>query len=186
MPYGLIQPNTAEHPEYARCRPQRSMSGLAPIQHPRPSSDSPSPALSGQRYRSCAEYEGAHHLTPEQRAKDHDHDLLTKQLGWNQAVINKNDMRNGGMRASRGSKEDPKQGQCHGHEIPTGTRAAQCQPRGPHLRRIHFHGKITAGRLSPIFAPCGGTTMTPSAAASPRIMAASVWAHGDASPYTNR
>lgn len=55
------------------------------------------PDLACPRYRSCAEYDGAHHLTAEQQSKDHDRNFLTKSLGWHQAVINKNDMRNGGQ-----------------------------------------------------------------------------------------
>lgn len=55
------------------------------------------PDLACPRYRSCAEYDGAHHLTPEQRSKDHDRDFLTKELGWHQTVINKSDMAKGGL-----------------------------------------------------------------------------------------
>lgn len=55
------------------------------------------PDLSCPRYRTCAEYDGGHHLTPEQQAKDHDRNFLTTSLGWHQSVINKNDMGNGGL-----------------------------------------------------------------------------------------
>ncbi len=54
------------------------------------------PDLSCPRYRTCAEYDGAHHLSPEQQSKDHDRNFLTAALGWHQAVINKNDMANEG------------------------------------------------------------------------------------------
>ena len=53
------------------------------------------PDLSCPRYRTCAEYDGAHHLSAEQQSKDHDRNFLTSTLGWHQAVINKNDMGNG-------------------------------------------------------------------------------------------
>ena len=54
------------------------------------------PDLSCPRYRTCAEYDGGHHLTAKQLAKDHDRNFLTTSLGWHQSVINKNDMVNDG------------------------------------------------------------------------------------------
>lgn len=53
------------------------------------------PDLSCEKYKTCAEYEGKHHFTPEQQGKDHDRDYLTKELGWNQVLINKDDLRAG-------------------------------------------------------------------------------------------
>lgn len=55
------------------------------------------PDLSCPRYRTCAEYDGAHHLDPKQQSKDHDRNFLTASLGWHQAIINKNDMGNDGL-----------------------------------------------------------------------------------------
>ncbi|MEO8220754.1 MAG: DUF559 domain-containing protein [Specibacter sp.] len=53
------------------------------------------PDLSCEEFRTCIEYEGKHHFTPEQQAKDHDRDYLTKSLGWNQVLINKDDIQAG-------------------------------------------------------------------------------------------
>ncbi|WP_287931807.1 hypothetical protein [Arthrobacter sp.] len=55
-----------------------------------------SPDLTCDEYRTCVEYDGDHHFTPEQQGKDHDRDFVTKSLGWNQVLINKEDMRDGG------------------------------------------------------------------------------------------
>ncbi|WP_245933426.1 endonuclease domain-containing protein [Arthrobacter livingstonensis] len=55
-----------------------------------------SPDLVCQQYRTCVEYDGDHHFTPEQQGKDHDRDFMTKSLGWNQVLINKEDMLAGG------------------------------------------------------------------------------------------
>lgn len=73
------------------------------------------PDLSCPRYRTCAEYDGGHHLSPEQQAKDHDRNFLTTSLGWHQSVINKNDMGKDGLVAItkiarmlvRGGWDDP-------------------------------------------------------------------------------
>ena len=46
-------------------------------------------------YRTCLEYDGAHHLTPEQQAKDHHRDLKTAELGWVQVKISKTDLAQG-------------------------------------------------------------------------------------------
>lgn len=54
------------------------------------------PDLACPEYRTCAEYDGAHHLSAEQQEKDHDRNFITKDLGWNQAVLTKNDMIDGG------------------------------------------------------------------------------------------
>lgn len=53
------------------------------------------PDLACKKYRTCAEYDGAHHFTPEQQSRDHDRDYLTRSLGWHQALINKDDMKIG-------------------------------------------------------------------------------------------
>lgn len=53
------------------------------------------PDLSCEEYKTCTEYEGLHHFTPEQQVKDHDRDFVTKSAGWNQVLINKADMRAG-------------------------------------------------------------------------------------------
>ncbi|WP_336710909.1 hypothetical protein [Arthrobacter sp. USHLN218] len=46
-------------------------------------------------FRTCVEYEGTHHLSPEQQASDHDRDYTTSSLLWHQAKINKTDMKRG-------------------------------------------------------------------------------------------
>lgn len=51
-----------------------------------------SPDLACEKYRTCVEYDGNHHFTPEQQGKDHDRDFITKSLGWHQVLINKEDM----------------------------------------------------------------------------------------------
>ncbi|RAN76467.1 hypothetical protein B5P43_22950 [Bacillus sp. SRB_336] len=53
------------------------------------------PDLSCEQYRTCAEYEGLHHFSPEQQSKDHERNFVTKSIGWNQVLINKADMRAG-------------------------------------------------------------------------------------------
>lgn len=53
------------------------------------------PDLACEEYKTCAEYEGGHHLTPEQQASDHDRNFVTNSLGWHQAIINKEDMQAG-------------------------------------------------------------------------------------------
>ncbi|MHA7271493.1 endonuclease domain-containing protein [Arthrobacter sp. HLT1-20] len=53
------------------------------------------PDLACEEYRTCAEYDGKHHFTPEQQSKDHDRDFITLSQGWHQALINKEDMRAG-------------------------------------------------------------------------------------------
>ncbi|MBD7996035.1 DUF559 domain-containing protein [Arthrobacter sp. Sa2CUA1] len=51
--------------------------------------------LGCRQYRTCIEYDGAHHLTPAQQSRDHHRDLLTHQLGWHQVRINKFDVAQG-------------------------------------------------------------------------------------------
>ncbi|WP_283997522.1 hypothetical protein [Arthrobacter sp. zg-Y1143] len=51
--------------------------------------------LGCRKFRTCLEYEGAHHLTPEQQAKDHHRDLLTAELGWVQVKISRADLLQG-------------------------------------------------------------------------------------------
>ncbi|WP_461170418.1 hypothetical protein [Arthrobacter sp. Z1-15] len=46
-------------------------------------------------FRTCLEYDGAHHLTPEQQARDHYRDLKTAELGWTQVKISKTDLAQG-------------------------------------------------------------------------------------------
>lgn len=69
------------HPNYPICDP----SG-----HPRVWTD-----LGCPEFRTCVEYEGTHHLSPEQQASDHDRDYTTSSLLWHQAKINKTDMQRG-------------------------------------------------------------------------------------------
>lgn len=53
------------------------------------------PDLGCEEYRTCAEYDGAHHFSPTQQAKDHDRDYITNKLGWHQVLINNDDIRAG-------------------------------------------------------------------------------------------
>lgn len=55
------------------------------------------PDLACKEYKTCAEYDGGHHFTPEQQRRDHDRDFITKSLGWQQVLVNKADMRAGGF-----------------------------------------------------------------------------------------
>ena len=47
-------------------------------------------------FRTCVEYDGAHHLTREQQLRDHNRDLLVRELGWHQVKISSPDMARGG------------------------------------------------------------------------------------------
>ena len=47
------------------------------------------------RFRTCLEYEGAHHLTPEQQALDAYRDQRVAEAGWRQVKINRVDMERG-------------------------------------------------------------------------------------------
>ncbi|MCQ1951114.1 hypothetical protein NNX28_14415 [Arthrobacter sp. zg-Y859] len=51
--------------------------------------------LGCREYRTCLEYDGVHHLTPEQQARDHYRDLKTAELGWIQVKISKADFAQG-------------------------------------------------------------------------------------------
>ncbi|MDM7990461.1 hypothetical protein [Arthrobacter sp. zg-Y877] len=51
--------------------------------------------LGCREFRTCLEYDGAHHLTPEQQARDHYRDLKTAELGWMQVKISKTDFAQG-------------------------------------------------------------------------------------------
>ena len=53
------------------------------------------PDLACEEYKTCIEYDGKHHFTPAQQAKDHDRDFVTKSLGWHQVLINNDDIRSG-------------------------------------------------------------------------------------------
>ncbi|MFQ4148317.1 hypothetical protein AAGW05_06420 [Arthrobacter sp. LAPM80] len=54
------------------------------------------PDLACPEYKTCAEYDGAHHASPEQQSRDRDRDFITQSLGWHQVVIFKDDLRGGG------------------------------------------------------------------------------------------
>lgn len=43
-------------------------------------------------FRTCIEYDGLHHLTPEQQARDANRDQMTAELGWKQIKLNKLDV----------------------------------------------------------------------------------------------
>lgn len=47
------------------------------------------------RFRTCLEYEGLHHLTPEQQALDAYRDQRVSEAGWRQVKINRIDMERG-------------------------------------------------------------------------------------------
>ena len=49
--------------------------------------------LGNREYRVCVEYEGLHHLTPEQQALDNERDALTALAGWRQIKINRLQLR---------------------------------------------------------------------------------------------
>lgn len=51
--------------------------------------------LACERYRTCLEYDGGHHLSPEQQSSDHLRDLATTEAGWFQVKISRNDFRRG-------------------------------------------------------------------------------------------
>lgn len=53
------------------------------------------PDLACRKYRTCAEYDGGLHFTPQQQAKDHQRNYLTKSLGWQQVLLNKTDIQAG-------------------------------------------------------------------------------------------
>lgn len=46
-------------------------------------------------FHTCVEYDGAHHLTREQQVRDHNRDLLVRELGWHQVKISGGDMQRG-------------------------------------------------------------------------------------------
>ena len=51
--------------------------------------------LGCERYRTCIEYDGLHHLTPEQQAMDAFRDQRVAEAGWRQVKINRIDMERG-------------------------------------------------------------------------------------------
>ncbi|GAC1596017.1 MAG: hypothetical protein NVS3B6_02000 [Pseudarthrobacter sp.] len=63
------------------------------------------------RFRTCIEYEGLHHLTPEQQALDAYRDQRVADCGWRQVKINRIDMSHGaGWVVSRVKQALRKQG----------------------------------------------------------------------------
>lgn len=51
--------------------------------------------LGCEEFQTCIEYDGAHHLTPEQQALDAYRDQRVAEAGWRQVRINKIDMKHG-------------------------------------------------------------------------------------------
>lgn len=51
--------------------------------------------LGSREYRVCVEYDGLHHLTPEQQALDNERDALTALAGWRQIKVNRLQLRRG-------------------------------------------------------------------------------------------
>ena len=51
--------------------------------------------LACEQFRTCLEYDGGHHLTPDQQSSDHRRDLATAEAGWVQVKISRNDLRRG-------------------------------------------------------------------------------------------
>lgn len=49
--------------------------------------------LGSPEYRVCIEYDGLHHLTPEQQASDNERDALTALAGWRQIKVNRLQLR---------------------------------------------------------------------------------------------
>ncbi|MET3720654.1 MULTISPECIES: hypothetical protein [unclassified Arthrobacter] len=67
--------------------------------------------LGNARFRTCIEYEGLHHLTPDQQALDAYRDQRVTDAGWRQVKINKIDMDHGsGWVVSRVKQALRKQG----------------------------------------------------------------------------
>ncbi|MCC3280213.1 hypothetical protein LJ754_13750 [Arthrobacter sp. zg-Y40] len=56
--------------------------------------------LGCREFRTCLEYDGAHHLTPDQQARDHYRDLRTAELGWHQVKISRTDLAQGSFRVA--------------------------------------------------------------------------------------
>lgn len=54
--------------------------------------------LACEAYRVCIEYDGDHHLTPEQQAKDMARDAKVAEMGWAQVKLNRLDLQEGGWR----------------------------------------------------------------------------------------
>lgn len=53
--------------------------------------------LGCREYRTCVEYDGSHHLTPEQQSRDIARDEAAAELGWKQVKLNKLDLGNGDL-----------------------------------------------------------------------------------------
>ena len=51
--------------------------------------------LACEEFRTCLEYDGAHHLSPEQQHSDHLRDLATAEAGWTQVKISRGDLQRG-------------------------------------------------------------------------------------------
>ncbi|WP_284024194.1 hypothetical protein [Arthrobacter sp. zg-Y1219] len=51
--------------------------------------------LGCREYRTCIEYDGAHHLDPGQQSRDNGRDARTAELGWRQVKLNSYDMAQG-------------------------------------------------------------------------------------------
>ena len=49
--------------------------------------------LGNREFRVCVEYDGLHHLTPEQQASDNERDALTASAGWRQVKVNRLQLR---------------------------------------------------------------------------------------------
>lgn len=56
--------------------------------------------LGCEAYRICIEYDGEHHLTPEQQARDMNRDAKAAELGWSQVKLNRLDLRDGGWKVA--------------------------------------------------------------------------------------
>lgn len=51
--------------------------------------------LGCRKYRTCIEYDGAHHLDAGQQSRDNGRDMRTSELGWHQVKLNSHDMAQG-------------------------------------------------------------------------------------------
>lgn len=54
--------------------------------------------LGCEAFQTCIEYDGEHHLTPEQQARDMARDAKVAEVGWAQVKLNRLDLQEGGWR----------------------------------------------------------------------------------------
>ncbi|WP_337925571.1 endonuclease domain-containing protein [Arthrobacter jiangjiafuii] len=89
-----------DSPQETRVRLELHRAGLPEFTPNTPIMDATgSPALwvdlGCKTYRTCIEYDGAHHLDPGQQSRDYGRDARTRELGWHQVRLNSYDMAQG-------------------------------------------------------------------------------------------